>query len=397
MGKPRRPEPELPPNSPLAGFGYFRRIQAAIDRLHHAGTERDTAGNRQFFFDQYFSLLLLYFCNPALTSLRALQQTTGGEKVRRTLGIRATSLGSLSEAQGVFDARRLEPILRELAEQALPLTRGDEAEALRGLTAVDGTFFAGLSRMSWALWTSHQRGAKLHLHFDVLKGVPRQAVVTPAAGSEVAELAGTLEPARLYVLDRGYASYRLFAQILQARSSLVARVKDSTAYQDPQDRPLDAAARAAGVVRDLVARRLGTDHHADVVGRPIRIVVVRAPQRPGNDASDIWLATDRLDLSAELVALAYRYRWTIELFFRWLKCVLGTRHLVAESKNGLSLQLYTALIVSLLIVLRTGRAPTTRTYELIPFYLLGWVSDAEFDAHLERLAQLPSARSKKPG
>jgi len=396
MGNRHRSEPELPPNSPLTGFGYFRRIQAAIDRLHSAGTDRDKAGNRKLFFDQYFSLLLLYFFNPALTSLRALQQATGWEKIRRILGIRATSLGSLSEAQGVFDAQRLEPILRELAEQAMPLTSGTEAEALRGLTAVDGSFFAGLSRMSWALWNSQQHGAKLHLHFDVLKGVPRHATITPAASSEVAELADTLEPNRLYVLDRGYASYTLFAQILQANSSLITRVKDSTAYHDPQERPLDAKAREAGVVRDFVTPRLGTDHHKDVLCRPIRIVIVRVAQRPGNAASDIWLATDRLELPAELVALAYRYRWTIELFFRWLKCVLGARHLVAQSQNGLSLQMYTALIVSLLIVLRTGRKPTKRTYELIHFYLMGWVSDAEFDAHLERLARLESMRSKKP-
>ena len=49
--------------------------------------------------------------------------------------------------------------------------------------------------------------------------------------------------------------------------------------------------------------------------------------------------------------------------------------------------LYAALIVSLLIVLRTRRKPTKRTFETIQFYLLGWVSDEEFEAHLSKLKE----------
>src|SRR6185312_14797317 len=107
------------------------------------------------------ALLLMYFCNPALESLRALQQATGWEKTRRALGIERTSLGSLSEAARLFDAELLRPIVRELAAQAVPLARGREAEVLKGLTAVDGSIFAALPRMAWALWQDAQhRGVK---------------------------------------------------------------------------------------------------------------------------------------------------------------------------------------------------------------------------------------------
>src|SRR5436190_7376620 len=244
---------------PLQGTRFIRQIHQLLDRLHDAGTARDRAGNRQLFADQYLSLLLLYFFTPALKSLRALQQATNWEKTRVKLGIRRTSLGSLSEAASVFDAELVRPIIAELAGQALPLKQGREAEALRGLTAVDGSVFAALPRMAWALWedTTH-RGVKLHLHFDVLKGVPCEATLTPAACSEPAELAATLQPGRLYVLDRGYASFELFAQIVQAKSSLVARVKDNTVFVPQEERPLDEAARKAGVVRDVVISRLGT-------------------------------------------------------------------------------------------------------------------------------------------
>ena len=304
-------------------------------------------------------------------------------------------MGSLSEAANVFDAKLVEPIIRELAEKALPLSTGREAEALKGLTAVDGSVFAALPRMAWALWKDPQhRGVKLHLHFDVLKGVPRAASLTPAACSEAAELRRTLEPNRLYVLDRGYANYALFAQIIAAGSSLVARVKNNTVFEVGEERPLDDAARAAGVVRDVVIKRLGTDHHKDELKRPMRLVVVRRTDRGGQE-DDLWLVTDQLELAADLVALAYRFRWTVELFFRWLKCILGARHLVSDSRNGILMQMYAAMIVSLLIAIRVGRKPTKRTLETIQFYLVGWVSDMDFDAHLARLDELDELAKKK--
>ena len=393
-GKRRKEGEERKTEGTLRGNRLLKPIKHLIEKLHLVGTERDRAGNRKLFCDQYITLLLLYFFTPSLASLRALQEATGWEKTRKKLGIKSTSLGALSEAADLFDAAHLEPIIEELAARALPLAKGREAEALKGLTAVDGSIFAGLSRMAWALGNGPEnRAAKLHLHFDVLKGVPCQAAVTPAACSEPGQLEAMLRPGRLYVVDRGYADYELFALIVKAGSSLVARVKESTAFTVAAERPLGAAARKAGVVRDVVLSRLGTAHHKDHLKRPMRLVIVRTVDREGK-TNDLWLITDRLDLDADLVALAYRYRWTVELFFRWLKCILGARHLIAQSQNGVTLQMYAALIVSLLIVLRTGRKPTKRTFEMIQFYLLGWVSDEEFAAHLSKLKEAESSPQK---
>jgi hypothetical protein len=372
----------------LQGRRLIEPAQRLLKRLRAVGTERDRAGNRKLFFDQYIALLLLYFFTPTLASLRALQNASNWEQTRRKLGIRRTSLGSLSEAAGVFDAQYLRAVVQELACQALPLVRGREAEALQGLTAVDGSFFAALPRMAWALWEdARHRGVKLHLHFDVLKGVPCDATLTPAACSEPAQLKAMLQTGRLYVLDRGYASYELFATILAAGSSLVARVKDTTAFTVQEERLLDDVARRAGVVYDAIISRLGTSHHKNhFEQRPLRLVVVHTLDRKG--PTQLWLLTDRLDLPADLVALAYRHRWSVELFFRWLKCVLGSRHLISHQENGVAMQMYAAMIVSLLIVLHTGRKPTKRTFETIQFYLVGWVSDAEFDAHLASLKKI---------
>jgi hypothetical protein len=392
-GKRRKKIEVHEPTQSLRGSRLLKPINHLIEKLNSVGTERDHAGNRKLFFDHYATLLLLYFFTPSLGSLRALQGATEWEKTREKLGTERTSLGSLSEAANIFDAAHLEPIIHELAAQAAPRATGREAEAPKGLTAVDGSIFAGMSRMAWALWNGPEnRAAKLHLPFDVLKGVPCQAAVTPAACSEPGQLEVMLQPGRLDVVDRGYADYELFAKIVAAGSSLVARVKDGAAFTVEEERPLAAAAARAGVIRDVIPSRLGTSHHKDHLRRPMRLVVVRTVDRDGK-ANELRLITDRLGLDADLVALAYRYRWTAELSFRWLKCILGARHLISQSRNGVTLPMYAALIVSLLIVLRAGRKPTKRTYEMIRFDLVGWVSDEEFETHLSKLEKA----SKKAG
>jgi hypothetical protein len=365
-------------------IGPLRRL---LKQIHRAGTERDRAGNRLFHYDDYLSLLLLYFVNPSLTSLRALQNASNWEQVRKRLKIPRVSLGSLSESVRVFDPALVRPILKELAHLARPQFQGREAHALANLTAVDGSFFAALPRMAWALWRdAEHRGVKLHLHFHACHGVPGDALLSRAASSEPAALTSMLEGGRLYVCDRGYASFELFRSILDAGSSLIVRVKDDITVNVQEERPISAEAAQAGVVRDVILKRLGTSHHKDVVGRPMRLVVVKVVERNGK-TSELWLVTDRLELDADLVAIAYRYRWSIELYFRWLKCILGAKHLISHSEQGVALQMYAALIVSLLIAIRTGSKPTKRTFETIQFYLMGWVSDDEFAAHLARLAK----------
>ena len=382
MANKRRPEVR---EKDLQGFKYFDQLFPLLDRLHDVGTVRDKAGNRDLHFDQYTALLLLYFFNPILTSLRGIQQASTLAKTQKLLGVERVSLGSLSEATGVFDAEPLREIAQELAARAVPLQHGREAEALRGLTAVDGSLLPALPRMVWALWQDDtHHAAKLHLQFDVLKGVPSDATITAGASSEPDQLRVMLQPGRLYVIDRGYAGFQLFRDILDAHSSFVGRVKDNTVFTVAQERIVSPEARAAGVIRDVVIAKLGSDKHKDVIGQNVRLVIVRRT-KPDGSTEDLWLITDRLDLPADLVALAYHYRWTIELFFRWFKCILGCRHLLSENHNGVAIQCYVALIASLLIVLWTGCKPTKRTWEMIQFYLIGWASLEELEQHIANL------------
>jgi hypothetical protein len=110
---------------------------------------------------------------------------------------------------------------------------------------------------------------------------------------------------------------------------------------------------------------------AKYTGAPIRVVELHA-------AGQVFvLGTSRTDLPAELIGLIYRYRWQIELFFKWFKMILGSRHWLAESPHGVALQLYSALIATLLLTLSTGQRPSKRQMEALQLYFLGFATEAE--------------------
>ena len=133
--------------------------------------------------------------------------------------------------------------------------------------------------------------------------------------------------------------------------------------------------------------RLGCAKSGAVLHHPLRVVEVDTGKTDSQGRPEVLLlATDRLDLDAELVAWAYRFRWSGELFFRWFKCILGCRHLLGTSQNGVTIQLYVGVIASLLIRLGTGRKPTKRTLEMLQLYFAGWASLEELQAHIDGLA-----------
>jgi len=124
----------------------------------------------------------------------------------------------------------------------------------------------------------------------------------------------------------------------------------------------------------------------------IRLVVVKTTPHekrggaagPANNGQ-LLIATNLLDLPAWIIALIYRYRWTIEIFFRFFKHVLGCRHLLSHDPVGIEIQTYCAIIACMLISLWTGRKPTLRTYEMICHYFTGLAEEDELLAHLAKL------------
>ena len=86
-----------------------------------------------------------------------------------------------------------------------------------------------------------------------------------------------------------------------------------------------------------------------------------------------------------MIALIFKHRWAVEIFFRFFKHVLGCRHLISHNRNGIELQTYAAIIACMLIALWTGCKPTLRTYEMLCWYFTGMADEEELFAHIARL------------
>jgi IS4 transposase len=394
----------------LQGFKFFKRLRGLFDALHDCARHR----NRKLFYDEYAMGLMFYFLNPALNSLRGLQIATGFEKVQKALGLRRMSLGSMSESVRVFDPALLEEVFEGLAAQAAERAVDPRLKDLRQvLTVVDGTILPALPRMAWAVWLRDtDRGAKAHVHFEVLKGVPVAVEITPGHRSEIERLRATLKGGRLYVVDRGYRSFDLMQAILDADSSFVGRLHSNAVYEVLEERALTEEARQAHVVSDRVVR-LGEAASADKLRQPVRLVEVRVPAKPPRGRGypvkrvsskkcfreevgapyTLVLCTDRLDLPADVIALIYLHRWKVELFFRLLKSVFGLRHLLSDSYEGVSIQVYAALLATLLLAEYTGMAASKKTFLLVTLYLQGWASLEELLRELERMKAAAASKN----
>lgn len=388
----------------IQGLKYLDLLLPFLERLHEVGCQRDKAGNRKLHYDEYCLLVLLFLFNPVVRSLRGVQQASQLKKVQKKLGCPRTSLGSLSEATDVFDPERLEGIVTELLGQ-IP-ARGDvgRGHVPQTLMAVDGSVIKTLSSLAQAAYLRDKNGKthcgwRFHTHFAIDRGVPVRMEVTGALNSgktdEKHRLRVCLESDHCYVMDRWFAEFKLWNEIVAKKSSYVCRIRDnSNLDQVVEERPVSATARKAGVLRDLVVK-LGSK---DRPNHPVRVILVQTTPhkktggRKGGTAgppSDgmLRIATNLLEAPAEVIADVYRHRWTIELFFRFFKHVLGCRHLLSTDPRGIQIQAYLAIIACLLISLWTGGKPTLRTYEMVCFYLQGWADLEELNAHLEKLPE----------
>lgn len=393
--------------SDLEGLKFFKKIRPLLDSLHDVGTARDRAANRDLHMDQYGVLVLMWMFNPIVTSLRGLQQASTLKDVQKKFGVGRSSLGSLSESVTIFDPEPLKQIAATLATE-VPSADPSKFDVIgKQLTAVDGSVFKTAVRVASLAWlpakgngknkSTPVDGYRMHTHFEVLRGVPERIDATPAKpggkDDERAVLASVLRPDRCYVVDRGYAKFELFNEINAIGSSYICRARDNSKPKILCDRELTEDDCAAGVRvdREVVLGAQSSNAKTIATNHPVRYLEIEVPPHvrtgKGGSGSDgrLRLVTNVMDVPAELIAEAYRLRWLIELFFRMIKQLLGCRHLLSTKPGGVEIQMYLAIIACLLILIYTGGQPTKRTYEMICFYLLGWASLEELEAHIKKL------------
>lgn len=390
------------------GFKYLLDLFPLLDQLRDSGCGRDSAGNRELFFDQYVALVLIALFSPSIESMRGICRASDLKQVRKKLGVKRISLGSFSESSHVFEPALLLEVIKELAGKLNAVGRDDRlSEVKHLLTIVDATLLKALPKMAAAMWADNCDGTKrfawkLHTHFEIERHVPVKIELTsPLNGGksdEAAVLRDNLQGGRCYVLDRYFMQFALFNEIHAIASSYVCRIRDNSSFEVIEERELSKDALDAGVVRDAIVT-LGTAGKAHKrPDHPVRLVQVQCTPhekrggRKGKTAGPpaqetLLIATDLLDVPANVIALIYRYRWTIDPGapgFRFFKQLLGCRHLFSQHPNGITIQVYCAIIACMLLNLWTNKKPNKATLEMFHWYFCGLADEQELIAHLNK-------------
>lgn len=385
----------------LGHFKRLRRVAGLLSFLHSVGCKRDKARNRALHFDDYVLLNLLWMFNPLIDSLSTLQRLSDLEQVQKKLNIRRFSMGSFSESCRVFEPAMLKEVVDQLSRELAPVGRAAMFKDLPHLvTLVDGTALRTLRSVVEAMWLpgtdgkqAHRTHAwKLHLQFDVDHHVPAQFELTDARGEgssdEKSVLRRRLQSGHTYVMDRGYAQFRLFNDIHAIGSSYACRVRDNSVYEVIEEKELSKEDLEAGVISDQIVRMGIASPAASRPDHPIRLVCVKTTPHvkrgktsggsagPGSDGI-LRIATDLLDPPAHVIAFLYEYRWTLEIFIRFFKQILGCRHLLSTKPEGIEIQIYAAIICCMLLNILTGRKPNKWMVTLMSLHLAGWASDAD--------------------
>jgi putative transposase len=214
-------------------------------------------------------------------------------------------------------------------------------------------------------WTLKDRnrntqGIKLHMLLDAASHVPIWYDFSAPNVNDVTQAwQMPLRRNTLYVFDKGYCDYNWWAQIDAVGARFVTRFKSNAGIETVKDLPIPDEARDL-VLRDELVRlkytHLGKQrlNHYD---KELRRVTV---SRPGKD-TPLILATNDLDSSALEIGQRYKERWAVELFFKWLKQHLKIKAFLGRSRNAVHLQIVTALISYLLVVLYKQAHGLSRT------------------------------------
>jgi hypothetical protein len=354
---------------------FRQRVLPLLQAQAPTATEED--GRRTLFAEDYFCSYLFAMLNPVITSLRSLGHVSHCQKMRE-VSAAPFSAAAFSAGQHVFDPQILEKVVRQLAQENQGRGQGGDArvrQALKVLTAVDGTVLRAVPRMAWAPAGGPGTALRLHLHFNVFDQIPEAWPITPGNVCERKVLAQTVQPGAMIVADRHYGhDFGLLAQWRANGIDFVLRLYNNLVLEPVgPERPLTEEDRQAGVVWD---RQVRFGVHGD--GPVLRVVRVEA------NGDVFHLVTTREDLSAELIGLIYRQRWQIELFFKWIKTILNCRHWLAESPAGVQIQIYCVLIASLLLMLWTGQRPNKRMVESLQWYWTGMATEEDLVTLLQR-------------
>ena len=370
----------------LIGGKYLKLLLNHRKRLRQSSAHP----NRILHYDDLFTLLLMGFFNPTLRSLRTLEDASQSPLLQDCLEVERACKSTLSDANACLDPKLLEPIIADLRSKLPNLPQADSQlqQLLSRSIAVDGSLFSVAGNVAWALrkrkcWSkdTDDRFIRLDLQYCCVRGVIEGLEINGKGTSETTAARRHIESGKLYIADRGVFSFKYVQELSDAKADFVLRIKTSQRLQTLKELPLSAEQKAKGVLSDRLVKFSPASDLVQPSEELMREVVIFDPRNPDRP---LRLLTSLMEVEAELLGDVYRWRWRIELFFRWLKVHASFRHVISHSQNGLTLGFYVAVIGVLLMYLHSGRKVSKYAYNLLCMVAGGSATLADIIPILER-------------
>lgn len=299
---------------------------------------------------------LLVMIWAQLTSRRSLRDIEASLRVHSDkiyrMGI-GTNLSRSNIAHAC--ANRDVSVFRELALEMMSrasrisvkdevLLRIAEAFGLNGFFAVDSTTVSmSLDKYKWTVPQKGWGGIKIHTMYDLIREVPQMCLITGHEERDQTFMCDYKYDAEcFYVFDKMYFKTQGLHQIHSNGAFFVTRIKDNVVFEIIDEFPIDGL----HVLRDCTIRftsRWSRQGYPD----NMRLIYFYSSEKN----SVIKFVTNNFVMDAAIIALLYRYRWQIELFFRWIKQHLRITSFFGTTANAVMSQIYIALISFCLLAL----------------------------------------------
>jgi hypothetical protein len=326
----------------LMSYVSPRKFRTCVDR--HGGDHKVT---RFSCWDQF--LCMAFAQLTYRESLRDIEACLRAVQPRLYhLGIRArVSRSTIADANETRDWR----IYRDLAHGLIATARELYAkEPLAGdldetVYALDATIIElCLTVFPWAHYRRHDAAIKLHTLVDLRGNIPTVVQITAGKCPDVAALDSLLlEAGAIYIMDRGYVDFeRLYRFAIEA-AFFVTRTKQGIQLKRRSSRPVDAS---TGLISDhlvVLATKESRRHYP----QPLRRVRYRDPETKKRFS----FLTNNFMLPALTIALLYKSRWQVELFFKWIKQHLRIKAFYGVSQNAVKTQVWIAMSVYVLVAI----------------------------------------------
>ena len=325
-------------SNPKSFNKFYQPVKTATIGMHPL----EAQGNRplKMTFEDHLKALVFFHLEEHPSAQHLLQVLEEDNFARNAIapdeGIKKSSFSEATNSRGLEQFAYVYQNLQTQAVNVLP----KQHDKLGDLIAIDGSLIDAVLSMYWADYRKGSKKAKVHVGFDLNRGIPRKIFLSDGKGAERPFVSMILSPGQTGVMDRGYQAHDYFDLWQEENKYFVCRIKARTHKTCIKSNDINPD---SNVFYDATVL-LGTAG-VNQTKKELRLIGYTV------DGAKYWVATNRYDLTAEQIASIYKLRWDIEKFFAWWKKRLNVYHLIARSEHGLMVQIFAGLITYLLLAI----------------------------------------------